>query len=566
MTAPTPASKAAPAKARKALLPKIVAMFLLGFASGLPYAALIGTLNAWLAAAGIKTATIGVLSWIGLAYAFKFLWSPLFGVFMPPMFKPGGKIGRWRAWILVAQGVIVGALFLITRTDPANSVGWLALMAFTASLASASQDVVIDAWRIKIAETSKELDQLSTMYQFGYRVSAFFAGFAALLVAGRVGWEITYTAISMLMFISFLSTFLMPDAPESNTGRIGRTLRLGSHLSAERRNRLFYPVMIAWALAGTAIITFMVAYLGMENPPSIRTFTTFGGPLIIIATVIFPAVVAAMVLRDKTLLEQKSSGIPVQTWSDHLYIAILEPMIDLVGRLRWAALLVLIIVLFYRYTDAVWGSFAYPFYMGLDTSIGAQGFTYDEVAVASKLFGVGMTIVGIASAGFFMAAFGRMPCMLAGAILAALTNLLFADLANGGATMDAITHAIGFPYLYEPLNAFINWTGLDATMNDRLARLMLAIAGENLVGGFAGVVFVAFLSSIVNKEYAAVQYALLLSMTMLIGNLGKPFLGELIDERGFAWVFVLTAVLGLIAVFASIAEWVREAKNKKANS
>ena len=109
----------------------------------------------------------------------------------------------------------------------------------------------------------------------------------------------------------------------------------------------------------------------------------------------------------------------------------------------------------------------------------------------------------------------------------------------------------------------INWLHLDASMNDRLARLMLAIAGENLVGGFAGVIFVAFLSSIINKQYAAVQYALLLSMTMLVGNLGKPYLGKLIDDRGYAFVFVLTALLGLIAIFASIAEWVREAREAK---
>ena len=190
-----------------AFIPVIPAMFLLGFASGLPYAALVGTLNAWLTIAGVKVATIGVLSWIGLSYAFKFLWSPLFGIFLPPLFKKKSPIGRWRAWIIAAQSVIVLALFFITKTNPVTATGWLALTAFLASIASASQDVVIDAWRINIARNAGELDRLSTMYQFGYRVSAFFAGFAALLLAGRTSWEFTYAAIAVLMFVSFAATF-----------------------------------------------------------------------------------------------------------------------------------------------------------------------------------------------------------------------------------------------------------------------------------------------------------------------------------------------------------------------
>ncbi|MEL7488885.1 MAG: hypothetical protein AAGJ87_16940, partial [Pseudomonadota bacterium] len=145
-----------------------------------------------------------------------------------------------------------------------------------------------------------------------------------------------------------------------------------------------------------------------------------------------------------------------------------------------------------------------------------------------------------------------------GAILAASTNLLFADLAAGGATTHAFMstlHLYGAFSIFQPLADFLS---LNVTMNESLARLMVCIAAENLAVGFASAAIVVYLSSIVNPKYAAVQYALFASLSMLIGSLGRAAMGELVEERGFTFVFILTALMGLVAVAATALEWMRQ--------
>jgi PAT family beta-lactamase induction signal transducer AmpG len=117
-----------------------------GFSSGLPFALLIGTLNAWLGEVGIKLATIGVLSWIGLSYSFKFLWAPLVDRVKLPVLE---TLGRRRSWILLCQVVLAIAIAGLAVTDPTTAIGTFALIAFVAAFASATQDIALDAWRIE---------------------------------------------------------------------------------------------------------------------------------------------------------------------------------------------------------------------------------------------------------------------------------------------------------------------------------------------------------------------------------------------------------------------------------
>jgi PAT family beta-lactamase induction signal transducer AmpG len=147
-----------------------------------------------------------------------------------------------------------------------------------------------------------------------------------------------------------------------------------------------------------------------------------------------------------------------------------------------------------------------------------------------------------------------MPALVLAAVLAAATNLLFADLARGAPSMDAFLGLTRLDDLYAV-------TGLDL----RMARLTTAIMGENLAVGFASVVYVAYLSSIVNPRFAAVQYALLGSLTMLIGQLGRPAVGAMIEVEGFASVFVLTALLGLVPVGLSMFEWLRQSPETRSS-
>ena len=234
--------------------------------------------------------------------------------------------------------------------------------------------------------------------------------------------------------------------------------------------------------------------------------------------------------------------------TDHFYRALVLPLVEFVGRMGWSLVLILALVLTYRISDSIWGTFAYPFYLG------ELQYTNDEVAFASKFFGIGAIILGLALGGWLIVVLGRMLTLTLGAVLAAATNLLYADLAVGGATMSAVSNAIGFTWAVEQFGG-----------TEKLARLMITIGGENLAIGIAGAAYVAWLSSIVAKGYSAVQYALLASLTLLVGTLGRGALGEMIEERGYYFVFVFTALIGVIAVVLCVLEWIREARAGRAS-
>ena len=152
---------------------KTAVMLALGFGAGLPYTLLIGTLNAWLGEWKVDLATIGVLSWIGLAYAFKFLWSPLVDRIKLPGLE---RLGRRRSWLLLCQLLLTATFFGLSFSDPRLALGTFALIAVIGAFASATQDVVIDAWRIDVADDRAPVEILSSIYQFGYRIAALIGG------------------------------------------------------------------------------------------------------------------------------------------------------------------------------------------------------------------------------------------------------------------------------------------------------------------------------------------------------------------------------------------------------
>ena len=144
--------------------------------------------------------------------------------------------------------------------------------------------------------------------------------------------------------------------------------------------------------------------------------------------------------------------------------------------------------------------------------------------------------------------------LLIGGILAALTNLLYADMAVGGYYMEAFSGAIGFTYLIEQVPGIG-----DAD----LAKLTITIAFENLAIGIAGAAYIAWLSSIVSKGYSAVQYALVSSLTLLVGTLGRGALGKMIEQRGYHDVFLLTTAIGFFAVALCLVEWWRVSRQSR---
>jgi len=534
---------------------RMLAMFLLAFAAGLPYGAVLGTLNAWLTTEGVTPSTIGILSIITLGYSFKYLWAP---AFQTPKWIPNKRLGARRSWLLLFQIPMAVLLALMALSDPGQGIGMLAILALCIALLSATHDIILDAWRIEVARSDEDRDLMAALYQFGYRLSGFITGFVALLLAARFGWVSVYLIIAVMMVLAAIGTLVAPE-PKADLNQDENRPSFYAGLSAPVRRNATLGVAGGWFIAATMILWFMTQALILDANPSARNFVRNEGPVIVFLTVILPALVAAYLVFQKRAVAKTESEVPTKPGILRtLFRAIFDPLMELVIRLRWGVVLVLLLALTYRFTDAVWGAFAYPFY--LDDRFGALHHTMDDVAIASKFFGVLMTIAGAGLGAIVIAVLGRMPVLIVGALLAAATNLLFADLSAGGAGMDAF---LAFTFLDGPLIAFAEWAAVispDPVAPDqgqRMARLMMAIAFENLAGGFASVAIVAYLTSVVNQRYAAVQYALLGSLTMLLGTLGRSWLGEIIELDGYYSVFILTFWLGMIAVVLCIIEAVR---------
>ncbi len=542
---------------------RMAAMLLLALAAGLPFGAVLGTLNAWLTVEGVTPSTIGTLSLITLGYAFKYLWSPAFQVARHP--KP--VLGPRRTWLLSFQVPIAVLLLILPFSNPGSQIGLIALVALGVALLSATHDTVLDAWRIEVARSEEDKDLMAALYQFGYRASTFITGFMALLLAEYIGWQMVYGLIALMMVLAISGTFIAPE-PELS-GKPAEARESFQATVPENPLRIFTVAVAAgWALAIVMIAWHVFASLTQVPPPSGSAFVREQGPIIVILTVMVPATLAAFLLwrhgRVPGIAVPDKAGDTRAVRVVHsLFRAIFDPLMEMIGRLGWGALLVLLLALTYRFADAVWGAFAYPFYLG--TEYGAIGHTMADVAVASKFFGVLMTMAGAAIGVIVISLIGRMPVLVIGAVLAAATNLLFADLARGGFAIDAF---LEWTRLADPIRVFAGWAasispeGQGAEAGARMARLMLAIGGENLAGGFASVAVVAYLTSVVNPRFAAVQYALLGSLTMLIGTLGRPWLGEMIAVHGYYTVFIVTFWLGGVAVVLSILEWMRQARAK----
>jgi len=525
-------------------------MALFGFASGLPFALFLGTLYAWLSEAGVDLETMGVFSLIGLAYAFQFLWSPVLDRVDLPGLR---RLGRRKQWIVPAQVLLGIILVTMAGLDPGASLGWFSLLAAIGAFASATQDIAINAWRIDIADEDAPIEILSTVYQMGFRLASLVGGALGLIIAARIGWPQTYLCMGAVLLAIGIAGLFAPDAVAGRALTANADdraeLAQAGQLAPRIRNLALMAVGLLWAWALGTVGWFMIRSMTAlpENRPDPTLFTTTYGPLIVIATIVLPALIAAWLVKlQRDGRHVISAGQPMGSSpvADHLYRALVLPLVEFVGRMGWSLVLILALVLTYRICDAIWGTFAYPFYLG------ELHYTNDEVAVASKFFGVGAIMLGLALGGWLLTVLGRMPTLTLGAVLAAATNLLYADLAVGGARMQAASDAVGFTW------AVLQFPG----GSERLARLMITIGMENLAVGIAGAAYVAWLSSIVAKGYSAVQYALLASLTLLVGTLGRGALGQMIEQRGYYEVFVFVTWIGGVAVVLCLLEWLRESR------
>ena len=397
-------------------------MLLLGFSAGLPLLLVFGTLSFWLREAGIDRTTIGYLSWVGLAYGFKWVWAPLVDRMPIPLLTRW--LGRRRSWLLLSQITIIVALVGIGLTDPRIALTPVVWCALAIAFGSATQDIALDAYRIESAETRRQA-ALAAAYQTGYRMAMIWAGAGALWIAAR--------------------------AEVSGAGSYQQG---------------------AW----------QVAYLAMA-----------ASMLLGVATVLLSPEPAARVIA------------PSRNAAEWLKSALVEPFADFLRRYGKQALLILALIAVYRISDVVMGIMANPFYVDM-------GFTKDEVAAVTKIYGVIMTLVGAFIGGALAMRFGVMRVLMLGAVLSAASNLLFAWLASRGHDVNA---------------------------------LILVIAADNLSSGIASAAFIAYLSSLTNINYSATQYALFSSMMLLLPKFLAGYSGKYVDAFGYSHFFTATALLGV---------------------
>lgn len=182
---------------------RVLITLLLGFGSGLPFLLTGATLSIWLAEGDVALSTIGFISWVGLAYSFKFLWAPVVDRFDVPIL---GRLGRRRGWMLLSQTLVGAALITMAIVGPEGGLTILGAAALVTAFASATQDIVVDAWRIETAENDEDLALLTSAYQLGYRFAILAGNALILFFATRLGWNAAYAIWGAAMSIAIIAT------------------------------------------------------------------------------------------------------------------------------------------------------------------------------------------------------------------------------------------------------------------------------------------------------------------------------------------------------------------------
>jgi len=231
---------------------RVLSLLLFGFSSGLPLLLVYSTLSAWLTEVGVSKTAIGFVSLVGTAYALKFLWSPLVDKLPIPILT--GLLGRRRSWMLVSQVGLIISIYGMAISDPATADGlwWMIFWAVVVAFASATQDIVIDAYRTEILDDEK-MGAGAANLVFGYRVAMLAAGGGSLIVADFAGWYWAYMAMAGLVLVGVLAVLLNPE-PEVRTSRESEALEGKGRAFLERNAHLPGPVLGASAWIYAAVV------------------------------------------------------------------------------------------------------------------------------------------------------------------------------------------------------------------------------------------------------------------------------------------------------------------------
>lgn len=358
-------------------------------------------------------------------------------------------LGQRRAWLALSQVMLIISLAGMAFSNPQTHMPQIVAFALLTAFCSATQDISLDAYRIESASADLQ-GALAATYQTGYRLAMIWAGAGAFALAAF-----------------FQST---PSGIYDQTGWTWAYLIMAASISVGLATTLLSPAPNA-----------------SDEESKLRQLEEMRHH------------VHAFILRHPSLPRPIAK---VVGWFGFVCV---RPIADFFYRYRWHALAILLLIATYRISDVVMGVMSNPFYRDM-------GFTKEEVAAVSKIFGVVMTLVGTFIGGIVVLRIGILKTLFVGALLSAGTNLLFSALAGIG-------HSLPF--------------------------LVFAVSADNLSGGLASAAFIAYLSGLTNVQYSATQYAVFSSIMLILPKFLAGFSGVLVESVGYSNFFILTAALGI---------------------
>ena len=486
-----------------------VVVALLGFASGLPLALTGQAMQAWLAVDGLEIAAIGFLSLVGLPYTFKFLWAPLMD-----RFEVLPALGRRRGWLVLTQLALAAALAALSLVSPRGALQPFALLAVAVAFLSASQDVVIDAYRTDVLPAA-ERGLGSSLNVLGYRLAMIVSGGVALIwtdpVAGG-GW--TWPQVYRLMAL------LMAGAAVVSALALPRLRHAAAPASVARHDLLGFAAVLAAAAVGYAVTR--------------AAFEPLAGALLtpLLAASSLDAALRARWVDLLALLLGFAFTLPLAAWAAKRarFETLLGGLANYFSRPGAAAFLGFIVL--YKLGDAFAGALMTPFLLK------TMAYASAEVGVVNKVIGLWLTIAGALVGGALMLRLGLWRSLMLFGILQAASNLGFWWLAvHGKGSLPGLTIPAfdwGIVQLSQP-------TSVDGA-------LLLVVALENVTGGMGTAAFVAFLMGLTQQRFTATQFAMLSAFASIGRVWVGPLAGVLAESIGWPSFFVVSTALALPAL------------------
>ncbi|MGI9311538.1 MAG: AmpG family muropeptide MFS transporter [bacterium] len=487
--------------------PRVITMLFLGFSAGLPLLLIFSSLSLWLREAGVERSVVTLFSWAALGYSFKFVWAPLVDALRLPLLA---RLGRRRSWMLLSQSLVIAAIVCIALQDPLGgprALMYMSAFAVLLGFSAATQDIVIDAYRIESAPPRLQA-LMSATYIGGYRIGMLVAGAGALFLASYYGstlaqyeytaWRSTYLWMAAAMAIGVAATLVI-----SEPARDSKIETESESKSAPRPIAHDLQLLRLFALSALAFVLAYALTAGAADAAKSLLAQVSGNRAL--AGLMIEFLRLALALGGGALVAVALIRVG---WVDAAVAtrSYVQPVQDFFARHgAGVAWLLLGLIALYRISDIVLGVIANVFYQDL-------GFSKVEIATVAKTYGLILSLVGGFLGGALALRYGVMRILFVGALLSAATNLLFLALAAAG---------------------------------DHLPMLYLVISADNLSAGLASAAFVAFLSALTNVRFTAVQFAIFTSlMTLLPKGLGG-YSGAMVDAIGYSHFFLFTAVLGV---------------------